>query len=213
MTSKLSIYQGATIALGDRKIMSLTEKRGTRYACDDVWDRGGVNTCLQMGQWNFATRSLQYDFSPSIEPDFGFRHAFNKPDDWVRTVAVCEDEFFKVPLLSYTDEAAFWFADLDTIYVRFVSNDPSFGTNFAAWPPNFTRYVELYFAWSICERVTAATSKKQDLEKDLKQALLLAKNTDAMDEATTFPPPGTWSRSRMGRRSRLDRGIRSRLIG
>src|SRR5882724_4601315 len=118
MPSKLSIFQGAALALGDRKVMSLTENRETRRALDLVWSRDGVKTCLQLGMWNFATRSLQYDYSPSVEPPFGFKRAFDKPTDWIRTVGMCEDEFFKVPLRQYQDEAAFWFADLDTIYVR-----------------------------------------------------------------------------------------------
>lgn len=211
--SRLSIYQGACLALGERKIMSLTESRKTRRDLDGVWDRGGVQDCLQAGLWNFATRSLQYDYSPSVEPSYGYRRAFNKPDDWVRTVAVCQDEYYKVPLLEYIDEAAYWFASLDTIYVRFVSNDPSFGLNFGAWPTNFTRYVEFYFAWKIIQTTTQSTAQKQDLEKDLKKALLEAKNTDAMDEATAFPPPGTWAKARRGYRSRLDWGLRDKLIG
>ena len=186
MTDKLSIYNGAAMALGDRKILSLTENRETRRALDGVWDRDGVKTCLQMGMWNFATRSLKYDYSPSVEPPFGFKRAFNKPEDWIRTVGVCEDEFYKVPLLQYQDEAAYWFADLDTIYVRFVSGLTDFGMNFAAWPQNFTRFVELWFALQICKRTTNSQTDKDSLKKDAEQALTLAKSTDAMDEATVF---------------------------
>lgn len=213
MPSKLSIYQGAALALGDRKIMSLTENRETRRALDSVWERDGVKRCLQAGLWHFATRSVRYDYSPSVEPPFGFRRAFNKPDDWIRTTKVCEDEFYNVPLLRYTDEAAYWYADLDTIYVSFVSGLPDFGMDFSKWPPNFTTYVELWFAWSICRRTTNSGQTKDDLGKDLDKALLKAKSTDAMDEATQFLPPGTWSESRRGRTSRRDRGNRDRLLG
>lgn len=213
MPSKLSIYQGAALAIGDRKIMSLTENRETRRALDSVWERDGVKTCLQMGLWNFATRTMQYDYSPSVEPPFGYKRAFNKPEDWVRTTAVCEDEFFKVPLIGYKDEAGFWFAELDTIYVGYVSSDSKFGMDFSIWPTNFTRFVELWFAWSICRRTTNSGPTKEDLAKDVDKALRLAKSTDAMDEATQFLPPGSWSKSRLGRWSRQDRGSRSRLIG
>jgi hypothetical protein len=213
MTSKLQIYQGAALALGDRKIISLTENRETRRALDSVWERDGVKRCLQMGLWHFASRSVQYDYSPSVEPPFGFKRAFNKPEDWVRTTKMCEDEFYKVPLLQYTDEAGFWYADLDTIYVSFVSLLPDYGMDFSKWPPNFTIFVELWFAWSICRRTTNSGQTKEDLWKDVDKALRNAKSTDAMDEATQFLPPGTWSTSRQGRTSRLDRGNRSRLIG
>lgn len=213
MTDRLSIYQGASLAIGDRKVISLTENRETRRALDGVWDRDGVKTCLQMGFWNFATRSVKYDYSPSVEPPFGLKRAFNKPEDWVRTVGVCEDEFYRVPLLRYQDESAFWFADLDTIYVRFVSSLDDYGLNFSKWPQNFTRFVELWFALQIVKRTTNSQADKDALKKDAEQALLLSKNTDAMDEATVFLPPGTWSTSRQGRRGRSDRGSRDRLIG
>ena len=211
--SKLSIYQGACLALGERKVVSLTENRETRRALDDVWTRDGVKTCLQAGFWNFAMRGMQYDYSPSVEPTFGYRRAFDKPTDWLRTAAVCEDEFFKVPLLAYSDEAAYWFADLDTIYVRYVSGDTNYGFDYAKWPQNFQRYVELYFAWSICERILQSTEKKRDLERDMEVMLRKAKSTDAMDEATAMLPPGSWTQARLGRRSHLDRGTRTRLIG
>jgi len=213
MPSKLTIYQGAAQALGDRKIITLTENRTLRRDLDGVWDRGGVVTCLQMALWNFATRSMQYDYSPSVEPPFGYKRAFNKPDDWVRTVAVCEDEFFNVSLLQYQDEAGYWFAELDTIYVRYVSKDPSYGLDFAKWPENFARFVELYFAWSVCKHATNSKIDKDDLEKNATAALKQAKSTDAMDETTKAFPPGSWSSSRRGNRSRLDRGNRNRLYG
>lgn len=211
--SRLSIYQGACIALGDRKIISLTENRELRRSLDTIWDRDGVKTCLQMGLWNFATRTLKYDYSPSVEPSFGLKRAFNKPDDWVRTTAVCEDEFFRVPLLSYRDEASYWFSNLDTIYVAFVSSLTDYGLNFAGWPQNFARFVELWFAWSVCRRTTNSGQTKEDLAKDMQKALLLAKNTDAMDEATAMLPPGSWALSRRGRRQRWDHGSTDRLIG
>jgi hypothetical protein len=50
------------------------------------------------------------------------RGAFAKPTDWVDTSAVCQDEYFRVPLLQYADEVGYWFADLDEIYVKYVSD-------------------------------------------------------------------------------------------
>lgn len=211
--SKLSVYQGACLALGERRLLSPTENRESRRALDDIWARDGVGSCLQMGLWNFAMRTIQYDYSPSVEPDFGYQRAFDKPTDWVRTAALCEDEFFKVPLLRYVDEAAYWYADLDTIYVRYVSNDTSYGFDYSKWPQNFTRFVELYFAWSVCERVTGSAEKKRDLERDMEIAKRQAKSTDAMDEATAFPPPGSWVRARQGKGRDLERGSRTQLIG
>jgi hypothetical protein len=76
MASKLSIYNGALLALGERKLSSLTEARGSRRRLDSVWDDGGVKSCLQAGFWNFAMQSIELTYSPSITPAFGYRYAF-----------------------------------------------------------------------------------------------------------------------------------------
>jgi hypothetical protein len=211
--SKLSIYNGALLHCEERKLASLTENREPRRLLDDVWSRNAVRTCLESGLWNFAIRSMEFEYSPSISPSFGYRRGFDKPSDWLRTAALCEDEYFNVPLLQYHDDAGHWWAELDTIYVRYVSSDTDYGADYAKWSENFTRYVELYFASQIVGRLTGGASLKETIARDLKVALSRAKNTDAMDEATVMLPPGSWSTARHGRRSRLDRGSRSRLIG
>jgi hypothetical protein len=213
VTTKLSVYQGACTLLGIRKLGSLTENQLSRREFDGLFARGGIKTCLQMGQWNFATRTQQVDYSPSITPQFGYRRAFDKPTDWVRTCGFCADEYFREPLIDCVDESGYWFADLDTIFARFVSNDTSFGMDYSLWPENFVRVVEHYFAKETCIRLTQSQSRKDDLDRDFDRWLLRAKSTDAMDESTKFPPEGGWVRARRANGSRRDRGSRSRLIG
>lgn len=214
MTSKLSIYQGACQVVGARKIVSLTEDRLTRRELDGVFSRGGIRTCLKAGQWNFAMRTVMLDYSPSVEPpdDLGFRRAFDKPTDWVRTCGVASDGYFQSPLTAYVDEADYWYADLDTIYARFVSDDTDYGLDYSKWPDDFTRYVEAWFGLQIHDRVVNNAEKKELLKKDAKKLLLEAKARDAMDEAPAFLPEGSWASARRGR-SRSERGRRDRLIG
>jgi hypothetical protein len=213
MTTKLSLYQGACALLGTRKLASLTENQLSRRELDGVFSRGGITTCLQMGQWNFAMRGIQLDYTPSIEPEFGYRRAFDKPTDWVRTCGLSSDEYFREPLLDVVDEAGHWFAELDTIYVRYVSNDTEYGMDYSLWPENFARVIEHYFAKETCIRLTQSQTRKTELDRDFDRCLLKAKSTDAMDEAASFPPEGSWTRARRGNNSRRDRGVRGRLIG
>ena len=179
---------------------------------DSVWDADALVTVLAAGQWNFASNSIELSYSPSVEPAFGFRYAFDKPENWVRTVALCEDERFQSPLLCYQDEGGYWYADIDTIYARYVDSGAAFGADYAKWPANFTRYVESWLAARICMSLTQNQSKRDNLERDAEVWLTKAKSTDAMDEATKFLPEGSWVRARHGS-GRRERGIRSRLIG
>lgn len=209
MTSKLSIYNNAlTRFIGERKLSSLTEAREPRRLLDDVWDSDGVKTCLQEGQFNFAIRTTQMDYDTGIAPDFGYRRAFAKPSDYVRLAGICSDEYFKVPLIHYQDNAGYWFCDLDVIYVRYVSIDTDYGYDFAKWPPNFTRFVEAWFALQIAPRM-AGDRTKMVTEADVEKLLKKAKATDSQEEPPGIKPLGSWSRSRLSSRGRNDRGSRN----
>lgn len=211
--TRLSLYNGACEVIGERALVTTTETRETRRALDDVWDRGGVRTCLSSGLWNFARRGIQWNFDPSFTPPFGYRCAFNLPTDWVRWMAVCEDEYMQIPLLRYQDEGSYFFCDLQQIYVAYVSDDIKFGMDMSKWPDNFQRYVEAYFGSRIAWRITNSKETQQKAAQQCATALKKAKSTDAMDEATVFLPAGRWSQARHGRRGNWDRGSRTRLIG
>lgn len=206
---KLLLYNNALLDVGERTLASLTENREPRRLLDLAWDTGAVAWCLERGQWNFAMRSSKLDYSPSVEPTFGYRRAFNKPVDWVRTAGVASDEYMRMPLINYIDEASFWFADLDTIYVRYVSSDNEYGMNFGGWPQTFQKLVSGYLAEEICSKLTQDEARIARVNKDLKRFLLEAKSNDAEDEATQFAPPGTWTTARRGRRTRWDRGFKT----
>src|SRR3546814_6155120 len=109
--TQLSLYNGALRLCGEAKLANLTEDREPRYVLDDVWDDGALRHCLQQGLWNFAMRTVEAEYSPSVEPSFGFRRAFDKPTDWVRTAAMASDEYFRCPLTSLgaRDGGGFWF--------------------------------------------------------------------------------------------------------
>jgi len=220
VATQLSIYNGACQAIGERVLQPASaganfsnEKRESRRALDDVWDRGGVRTCLSMGLFHFASRGVQWNFDPDITPPFGYQCAFQIPQDWVRWMMVCQDPYFSAPLLQYTDEASYFYCDLQQLYVKYVSDDPRFGMDMSKWPDNFQRYVELYFGEAISIRINGDEKKRLDVEKRRDAALAKSKSTDAMNEATSMLPPGMWRQARHGRRGGLERGNPWQLIG
>ena len=214
MTSQLLLYNGALTVLGERKLANLTENREPRYKLDDIWDNNLVNRVLQMGQWYFAQRTLELSASASITPSFGYQFGFDVPLDWMRTMAVCYDEYFQLPITRYSREASWWFSDVETIYVKYVSNDAQFGLDFSLWPPNFTEMVEHYMAMKVAPRLTGLDFSRTELLSKWKMWLMETKATDAMEDPAKFPPKGGWARSRQGfRAADFDRGSRNQLIG
>jgi hypothetical protein len=198
MPSKLTIYNGALSVLGERKLADLTENREPRYKLDDVWDNDLLRRVLQMGQWNFAKRTVELQASPSVTPAFGYQFGFDKPVDFVRTMAVCHDEYFNIPITRYADEASWWFCDQEVIYVAYVSDDEQWGGDFTLWPPNFTEMVEHYMAMKAGPRIKGVDISSKTLAQWWKLWLAEAKATD----------------SRQGfRGGTRERGNRSQLIG
>ncbi len=212
--NKLSIYNGALLFLGDRELSTLTDNVEPRRLLDSVWNRDGIDTVLEHGQWNFAMRSAKYEYSPSITPSFGYSRAFEKPSDFIRVCAVCSDEYFTTPLLRYIDEAGFWFSDLDEIYVKIVSNNGDYGTDYSLWPPSFKRYVESWFGSEIVWKLTQSRTATEDAKDKCQKLLTQARSKDAFNDPTKFMPPGRFRLARgSGYGRRHDGGFRGQLIG
>jgi hypothetical protein len=200
MATKLGLYNGALRILKERRIASLSEDREPKRLLDDVYSdgttEGAVIACLEMGQWTFATRSVQIDYSPSITPAFGYRYAFDRPTDLVRVCGIWSDDRMTSPLLQYRDERHYWYCDLQTIYVAYVSKNASYGIDLSLWPESFTSMVEAYLAKEIAPNLTNGDDKIAIAEKKFDEALKEASSRDAMNMPTKFAPPGTWTTSR-----------------
>jgi len=214
-TSQLTLYNGALYLLEQGEIASLDEDREPRHVLDHFFeDKDARTDCLEMGNWNYATRTSKLEFNPSIEPDFGLQRAFTKPTDWVRTVELSSDEYFWDPMTDnqYKDEQGFFFADIDAIYLRYVSNDSSYGFDYSLWPKSFEDLVEAYLAWKGAPRINSKLT--DDMKTAFEDARTNARSKDALQEGVKFPPETGWQASRRrSRGSRRDLGSRSNLTG
>lgn len=153
MTDKLTIYNGALAKIGSRALASLAEQRESRRALDWAWAKGIPQGALQKGLWEWASRSVVIGYSDTIEPAFGLRRAFEKPDDFVRTLSLCTDEMFTAPLMQFQYDKDYWYADVDEIYVRYVSDDDELGMDLSRWPLDFATLVETMMAAEVCEQL------------------------------------------------------------
>lgn len=208
MADKLGVWNKALRLCKERMLTSLTESREAARLLIAAWGdgstTGSVKRCLQLGQWTFAMRTAEVEYSPSVEPSFGYRYAFDQPDDLVKVSAVCSDPYFKAPLLEYADERQHWFADLQTIYVRFVSNLPEYGADLSIWSEAFADLVAIDLAFEIVGSLTEGDKAFGNIFKLREKAVADAKSLDAMNRPTAFMPEGTWTQSR--RRSNRNSG-------
>lgn len=197
MADQLSLYNGALIKIGQPRLAALTDECKARRALDFAYAKT-VKACLEAGLWNFAMRFSSATASPSMETLLGYQFVFDKPQDWLRTAGVTVDAYGRVPLLDYDDRIDYWVADIETIYVRYVSIDENYGLDLGRWPESFVDYVETSLAVATCEEITGSNTKLEKLEKDREKAWRKASNRDVMNEPVTkFPPVGRLVRSRM----------------
>lgn len=216
MTTRLSLYNDALLLIGERSLDTLADNVETRRLLDQVWNSGAVDACLEEAQWQFAIRTIQIDYDPGMQPDFGYQYVFDKPTDWILTSAVCSDESFRVPVVRYVDEAGFWFSDITPLYVRYVSNDSSYGTNYANWPKSFVDFVASHLASKIVMKISndkdvvnMFVNPQNPLHSIRGRALLQAKSKCAMSGPVQFPVAGEWASSRTRGANRGDNGSRS----
>lgn len=213
MADKLAIFNSSLYELGHAPLASLTEGIEAQRVLTRLWERV-VEDCLSEASWNFAMRTVMFTADPDYDPQFGFTKVFEKPEDFVRLTAISADEHFSFPLLHYFDDGDHWAADVDPIYMRYVSNGDEYGWDLSRWPAPFTRYVELELAARAAIKISQGEGQKDRVEKDRDDARKKAKNIDALDQAQpTFPPPSGWTTSRWGRFGGRERGRRGSLIG
>lgn len=213
--NQLAVYNLALVeALGEEPLVS-GEDSTTKRTLDAVWTAGNgfVRACLEQGYWAFAMRAISLDSSASVDPAFGLSFAFAEPTDMVRLNQISADEFFTTPLNRYERERGYIYADVDPLYLRYVSDDGSFGGDMSLWPESFLRWVAHDLALRVAPKVKSATNIAE-LRKDANKFLVDARSKDAQQQPTRFPPQGSWVRARLGsnRRNR-DGGSRSTLIG
>lgn len=210
--TQLGLYNEALRLIGERRLANLSENREPRRVLDDIWNDGAINYCLEQGQWNFAMRAVEIDASTTTIPSFGYQNAFDKPSDHIRTTGVCEDEYLTVPLTHMLEEVGFWLADIDPIYVRYISNAASYGNDLSRWPNTFSKYVAAFLASEAVFTITQSPEKQSLIMGLMARRLIDARSKDAMSDPTMFMPQGGWTSSRSGG-SRRDRGNRNNLIG
>ena len=198
MTTQLSLYNGALRLCMERKLASLTEAREPRRYLDDAWEDGAVDACLEMGLWSFAIRTVQLTYDSGITPSFGASRVFAVPDDFLKLNELSTDEMFTSAFNAFRMEAGKIYAEVDTLYLSYVSNDPSFGGDMTRWPNAFEGLVQAYLAAEIVGRLTTDRELKKDVEKKMAAAQRAALAVDALNKPARRTPRGTWVAARIG---------------
>lgn len=199
-SSILSIYNGALRIIRHRSLATVSDDTEARYLCDAEYAKVKA-WALEQGLWNFALRASAIEYDSGNSPEFGYTYAFAKPDDFVRLNAIGANAYFYPPLEHYTDEGAFWLADVDLLYVSYVSDGASYGGDISTWTATFDLAVEYELAFRIAPHLTSmGEDSLKDLERKRDKAMRDARSKDALNQGAQRPPPGRLVQSRLGNR-------------
>lgn len=198
MTDKLSVYNKTLLLLIERPLVNLSLNVEAKRVLDSQWDET-VKYCLGGGLFRFAKRSVTIDASSTVVPAFGYLNAFKIPDDWVRTVTASANAQMDSPNQDLREEAGYWYANCDPLYVSYISTDPLYGLDLGKWPPMFTDYVSIRLARQCFGGLPGKdTELLEGIKRDEKLAKRQAKGSDAMNDPPGQAPTSMLVRSRLG---------------
>lgn len=198
MATKLKQYNGAIFLLGGQKLASLSEETKERRALDEVYDES-VAYMLSKGLWNFAIRTSEISPDTDTDPLFGYDNTFNQPSDLVRIVNISDTGYFDFSFQNYAVEGSNWFSDADYIYLRYISDDSSYGGDLSLWTEAFAIAHQAYLAFKSGLPITGDKGTRADMWNYHKRLLAEAKTLDAVEQKISFKPEGNWVRSRFRR--------------
>lgn len=196
MATKLEIYNGTLVLLGARTLSALDDRRAERRSLDRVY--GPVLAyMLEAALWHFAARTDEISASDTVESNFGYEYVFEKPDDYVRIMKISDNERLEPTLMDYSEESDYFLADVDPIYLQYVSSDSNYGGDPGKWAPSFVEAFVDEMAYRTAEQIARISGGEKDwLERKRKSSLYRAKSKSAVNQAARTLPTGRLVRSR-----------------
>lgn len=179
MATAVSIASNALVRLGADPINSFDEADAegsnldrTRIAAN-LWPTVRRKV-LRSHIWNCAIARVL--LSPdAVSPSFGYAYRFQKPSDWLRTIAVGAEEY----------DRTFWRSEGN----YFLSNDSSFSLvyvfdneNPATYDAMLVDALEISMAAAMAYPVTQSTSLAQELADVAARSLMFARGVDSQDD-------------------------------
>lgn len=203
MATKLGVFNEAALILKQRPVASLSEQTPTRVIFEQAW-APTLEYMIGVGRWHFGARTVALEKEDAAVPEFGFANYFAKPEDYAGLVWISASPYGMPTLNDYSEEGAYWAADCNPLYMKFISSGATYGGDLGKWTPHFTRAV----AYELADRTAGSLTKASanDLERLAKmkeRALHKAKSLEAFNQPSDRPTPGQLVQARAGRRGDL----------
>lgn len=154
---------------------------------------------LASNDWSFAAKRVQLAQLGTV-PAFEFDHAYALPSDWLRTIAV-HDNDAGVGTFPYRQEnqdgIKVLLASREQVYLRYVYRleDPAY------WSASFKVAMIYALAQDLAIPVASSNAMEQRYARKAGAKLAQARSIDSMGSFPIQRPLGSWALSRGGRRA------------
>lgn len=190
MATILQTYNQALSMIGVRRLESVTIDRDARHELDSSY-AFTLQYCLEQGMWEFAMRTVSIASTTLPTLDYSMGFAFTVPADEVHTYLLGSNESFAPPLRDAVQADGYYFARATPVYVRYVSNDASYGGLLTRWPNVFANYFIAELASQVAYQLTRSGEIAKAAMEVAQVRLLQARATDAMLGSTGILPYNT----------------------
>lgn len=185
MASTVGICNSALIKLGASTIMSLTDGSKNADLCNEQFDKI-LEDLLRQHPWNFAT--ARQKLAPlTTTPGFGFASAYQLPADWLRVIAVYDNDS-GAGAVRYRIEGRTILSDAAQIYLNYIRTvtDPN------EMPATFREALAWRLALDLAQAVTQSTTAQEAMRQGFRSALATAKAVDAVEDFPDPPAASDW---------------------
>jgi len=194
----LTIYRDTTQILGMNPLSGPDDQTELRIQLDIARQSGAIDALLDDTGWGFARCTVRCEPRRDLEPRWGYKNVFDKPDDCLRIRGLFEDEYLRSGMRDYQEEGNCFFANYDVLYLEYVPS--TLKDTPSAWPPHFRSFVAAELAYRVkgVQRLNVPPAQQAMVMEEHERRGCLSRNTDAMQNPPRVIREGSWVKARLG---------------
>lgn len=198
--TETAVVNRALRRAGEARISAMTDAVPGAASARDIYDYER-DSLLRSHPWNFATARYKLNRLADT-PVFEFEYAYSLPSDFLRMVAVYDndagDGTVRYKMESLQASGGDWhrvlLCDAEDVYVRYVRKV----TDTSLFDPLFADCLVLKLASIFATDLTNSNTLMQLFEQKLRDVRSEARSTDGIEDMMDRRPMGSWAASRHG---------------
>lgn len=189
MASEVGICNSALIKLGAATIMSLGDGSRNAALCNEQYGKLR-DELLRAHGWNFAIARRKLAGLADV-PVYEFVGAFQLPTDWLRTIAVHDNEA-GAGAVRYRIEGRTILSDAGELWLRYVRRvtDPNEMTS------SFREALAWRMAADLAQTITQSSTIQELMTRGFERATVAARSVDSIEDFPASQPPSDWVTAR-----------------